>query len=264
MTLAERIALAHHIHSLTESPYLKHIPRGRFDLREGVGFTGSNLPGPGFNFAACLQPCPPLREIVRMGKEFFGRDAWGVQVEGGAGHPIEAELTAAGWSVAEDEPAFVMSVIGSDCQPSNSVRFLETEADRVMFGKVATVAFEMPPEFADIMMPTLDYALDPDLAFFLIDADGETACVGGYSRTGETAMVICLATLPKFRGRGLGATLTRHALAHARDERNCVNSCLRSGPLSIPLYERLGYVYSCQHRTYAAPAASDEKNPPNR
>ena len=42
--------------------------------------TASELPGPGFNFAACLGPCPPLEELLPVARNFFAdcEKGWGV------------------------------------------------------------------------------------------------------------------------------------------------------------------------------------------
>lgn len=56
------------------------------------------------------------------------------------------------------------------------------------------------------------------------------------------------------RGRGFGAVVIRAALTHAAAN-GCTSASLRSGPKSVPLYERLGFRYVCPHRTYAAPPA---------
>jgi hypothetical protein len=64
-----------------------------------------------------------------------------------------------------------------------------------------------------------------------------------------------VATLEPDRGRGNGAAVSRAALAEAASS-GCTSAALRSGPLSRPLYERLGFCYVCNHRTYAAPAVT--------
>lgn len=250
--------IAHRSLSLTESAFLKHYRRGRFKTDRGVAFTGSELPGPGFNFAACLGPCPPLAEVEKMGREFFA-DAdkgWGILVEGGAGHPMEAELIAAGWKVDEDEPAFVRPEISTDTSTaSHQIRQLTTEDDRQTFQRVCQIAFNAPPELGELLAPNVGFLNDPDMGWFAIDRDGETVTVGGYYITDATAVICCIATLPDFRGQGLGGAIVNQCLAQAA-KKGCVNASLRSGPKSVPLYERLGFQYVCQHRTYAAPAVS--------
>ncbi len=75
---------------------------------------------------------------------------------------------------------------------------------------------------------------------------------GGYYRVNATAVVCCLATPEPHRGRGLGTAVLRALLADAA-ARGCTSAALRSGPLSVPLYERFGFRFACRHRTYAAP-----------
>ena len=102
-------------------------------------------------------------------------------------------------------------------------------------------------------MPSLAFALDPDMHWVIGEWAGEPVAAGGYYRSGRTAVVGGLATLEAHRGRGIGAAVTRALLADAA-AKGCTSACLRSGPKSVPLYERLGFRYVCQHRTYAAPA----------
>jgi GNAT superfamily N-acetyltransferase len=253
--------IAHAALSLSESAFLKHYKLGRFRVWNGVAMTGSELPGPGFNFAACLGSTPSLDDILPVAREFFAHaeQGWGVLVEGGAGHPIEAELMARGWAVAEDEPAFVLPEFPSSPGEKTSggllIRHVRTEPDRQVFQRIAATAFETTAEFAEMIMPNVGFVLDPAMYWVIGEAAGDPVAVGGFYVAGPTAVVCCLATLHAHRGKGYGAELTRH-LFDAAVRRGCRSAALRSGPKSVPLYERLGFRYVCQHRTYAAPTIS--------
>ena len=96
------------------------------------------------------------------------------------------------------------------------------------------------------------YLRDPDMWWVLGEWAGESVAAGGYFRVGAAAVVGGLATLESHRGRGIGAAVARACLAHAAAA-GCTSAVLRSGPKSVPLYERLGFRYVCQHRTYAVP-----------
>lgn len=262
MTHAERLAVAHDSLSLREPPYLKHFPDGRFREWDGVALTGSHMPGPGFNFAAVLRPDgPTLDQLLPVAHEFFAitKDGWGVLVEGDAGHPMEAELRERGWAVAEDEPAFVMPDIAAALPAIRTVegltfRLAATPADIAAYSAVTAAAFHAPPEFADMMAPSLAYALDPDIASFVGRVNGQDVTAIGFSRVGGTAVIAGTATLDEHRGKGYGAAGIRGALEEAL-RRGCVSASLRSGPLSVPLYERCGFRFVCRHRTYAFPGA---------
>jgi GNAT superfamily N-acetyltransferase len=251
--------IAHAALSLTEAPYLKHYRRGRFRTWNGVAFTGSDLPGPGFNFASVLGPAPPFDDILPIAQEFFAdaTQGWGVLVEGDAGHPVEAELKARGWVVAEDEPAFVIPQLSTAALLAQgpqelAIRRVCTDADEAIFHALLAGAFGAPPEFATAMLPVVPFISNPEIALFIGSADGRDVSATGYSRVGPTAIVTGLGTLESDRGRGYGAAITRATLAAAAAN-GCTSAALRSGPKSVPLYERLGFRYVCQHRTYAAP-----------
>ncbi len=270
--------IVHDALALTEPPYLKHYPRARFaswrvspDSSKtrnrlaswrGVAFTTSALPGPGFNFAAVLEPdTPALDELLPFAREFFAHceQGWGVQVEGDAGHPMEAELRGRGWAVAEDEPAFVLEpltpAIRKEVPPGLSIRVVPDQPGVDAFHDLVGAAFGAPPELANSMRPLPTFASDPHIALFIGSVGGVDVTAAGYSRSGSTAVLWGVGTLEEHRGRGYGEAVSRAALAHAA-ERGCTSAALRSGPKSIPLYERIGFRYVCQHRTYAVPASS--------
>lgn len=253
------LAIAHESLCLVEAPYLKHFRNGRFHTWNGVAFTGSALPGPGFNFAAVLRhEAPTLDELLPVGGEFFAdcEQGWGVLVEGDAGHPMEAELKARGWPINEDEPAYVLPTIGERpraSEPSSlAIRIARTEADEIAFHGVAADAFGMTPELAAAYRPVVPYLSNPLIALAIGSAEGQDVTAAGFSVSGPTAVLWGVATLPAFRGRGYGAAVSNVALAEAA-ARGGTSASLRSGPLSRPLYERLGFRYVCQHRTYGPP-----------
>ncbi len=250
--------IAHRSLCLAEPPYLKHFAQGRFREWRGVALIASVLPGPGFNFASVLHGnAPALNELLPVAREFFAgcEQGWGILVEGDAGHPMEAELLARGWAVAEDEPAYVLREIDARAGggPELVVRHARTERDATAYRTITAAAFQAPPEMAELMVPSLEFALDPDIALFVGSVDGVDVTAAGYSRNGTTAVLWGVATLEEYRGQRYGEAVSRAALAHAAT-RGCTNATLRSGPKSIPVYERIGFRYVCQHRTYAAPA----------
>jgi GNAT superfamily N-acetyltransferase len=251
--------LAHAALCLLEPPYLKHYRRGRFREWRGVALVGSDLPGPGFNFAAVLHAdAPTLDELLPVAREFFAGagQGWGVLVEGDAGHPMEAELRARGWTVDEDEPAYALrdlASVGARAGSELQVRFAQTQAHADAYHAVTGAAFQAPPELADVLSPSPAFALDPDIALFVGSVGGADVSAAGYSRSGSTAVLWGVATLEAHRGRGHGDAVSRAALVHAAT-RGCTTAALRSGPKSRPVYERLGFRYVCQHRTYAVPA----------
>src|SRR5947209_4463928 len=113
MTHQELIAVAHQGLLLGPLPMMRHYPAGRYRAAEGVVMKCWGPFGPGLNKVAVVGPAPPLPRILELAEEFFGPDAggFGIVVEADAGHPVEAELRAAGWQVFEDEPALVFPAL---------------------------------------------------------------------------------------------------------------------------------------------------------
>src|SRR5690349_11487397 len=252
---AERRSIAHAALCLLEPPYLKHYRNGRFKSWKGVSLVASDLPGPGFNFAAVLQPeAPSLDELLPVARDFFAasKQGWGVLVEGDAGHAMEAELRAREWAIAEDEPAFVLDDTAA-CLLQNIPGLAIRAGDVAAYHRVTGEAFQSPPELAELFTPAPGFARDPDIAVFVGSVEGTDVTAAGYSRSGDTAVLWGVATLEAYRGRGYGSAVSRAAVAHAL-ENGCTTAALRSGTKSMPVYERLGFRYVCQHRTYAAPA----------
>jgi GNAT superfamily N-acetyltransferase len=78
------------------------------------------------------------------------------------------------------------------------------------------------------------------MPIYLAPTEGEpAACLGTLDHEGD-CLIAWVATRPEARGRGLASTLTRAALADAR-ERGCTTSTLQSTDAGYPLYARLGY-----------------------
>jgi GNAT superfamily N-acetyltransferase len=257
-------AIAHQSLAILEPPYLKHYRGGRFRTWNGIALIGSSLPGPGFNFAAVLIPgTPPLAELIPIATEFFAEagHGWGVLVEGDAGHPMEAELKARNWAVDEDEPAYVLPDLQSiTALPSAELKIRQIGPDAGPYLELTNAAFECPADVAESMRPLPSYGSDPEIGLFVGSVSGRDVTAAGYSRSGPTAVLWGVATLPAYRGRGYGSAVSRAALAHAA-RRGCRQAALRSGPRSRPVYERLGFQYVCQHRTYAAPAVTSPVAP---
>ena len=250
-------AIAHDSLCLLEPPYLKHYRGGRFRTWNGIALVGSSLPGPGFNFAAVLHPgTPSLPELLPIATEFFAeaQQGWGVLVEGDAGHAMEAELRARNWAVDEDEPAYVFPDLQSITAPtSTDLEVRQIEPDAGPYLALTNAAFDCPADLAELMRPLPSYGADPDIGLFVGAVGGRDVTAAEYSRSGPTAVLWGVAAFEAYRGRGYRSAVSRAALVHAAS-RGCRHAALRSGPRSRQAYERLGFQYVCQHRTYSAPA----------
>src|SRR5438309_4957424 len=134
MNRQEMIAAAHRCLLLGPSPLLRHNPAGRRAEREGVVLNCWGAFGPALNKVVVVAPSPPLARILEWAAGFFAADSggFGIVVEADAGHPVEAELRAAGWKVFEDEPALVLPSIpaGPPLPPGLEVKRIRDDQGR--------------------------------------------------------------------------------------------------------------------------------------
>jgi len=250
--------IAHETLCLNPSPLLKDQQGGHFVSENHLACTRSGVPGPSFNFvAALISPLPPLRDILPLAESVFGKDrtTYGILVEGGNAEPLESELKQNGYTIFEDEPAFVRPSLDDVQLPIHPlmIRQVKTLEDFQVHCRLVSSIFQSPPEMMEQLCPTASLA-HPDIVSFLGFLDDRPVSSITFLKTIKVAHVAGTATLEAERGKGFGAALVLHALKHAR-EMGCTSAALRSGPLSIPLYKRLGFQYVCQHRTYAIPAS---------
>jgi ribosomal protein S18 acetylase RimI-like enzyme len=248
--------IAHDALALNPPPQYRYKRDSEFVVRDGVPFFRQELPGPGFNWAAVIGTPATLDQVRRFGDSFFaGRSGgWGVLVEADAGHPVEAEIRTRGWTVAEEEPAFVMPALPApDGHHSElEVRRARDAAGLRTFTETAGAAFGTPPDLLEMMMPPEASAVDPDLGYFVGYSDSRPAATAMMYRVGPTACIAGVAVLPEYRRRGFGTAVTAAAIA-AGAAAGCTSAALRAGPMAIGLYRRMGFLPACVHKTYTVP-----------
>jgi ribosomal protein S18 acetylase RimI-like enzyme len=265
MTSADMIATAHQGLLLGHSPMLRHHRAGRSADVEGVVMRCWGPVGPALNKAAVVRPSPPLSRILELATAFFGTDSggYGIVVEADAGHPVEAELRAAGWTVFEDEPALVMpSIAKAPPLPAGlEVKRVRDTAGRSDLLRVLAAGFgdptseggtELSPEAFDSFAPSIACALDPDVAILVGYVDGKPASSAFLYAVGPIAGITGIATTPEYRRRGLGTALTWSALSEGA-ARGCTRATLAALGASFDLYRKMGFIHVCNHRAYQAP-----------
>jgi RimJ/RimL family protein N-acetyltransferase len=222
--------------------------------------------GPDLNKAQVVNPSPPLARILELAGEFFGPESggFGVVVEADAGHPVEAELRAAGWEVFEDEPALVLTPIPVAPPPPvgveiRAVRDAEGRRDllRVLaagFGEpTAEGGTELSPEAFESFAPSVACALDPDVCLLVGYLDRVPASSAMLFKVGAVAGLTGVATVPAHRRRGLGMAATWAAIREGA-ARGCSYAALAALGASYDMYRKMGFVRVCNHRAYRPPA----------
>jgi len=258
MVSSDLCTIAHRAMALAPSPWVRHQKTGRRLVRDGVVFVRQDYADPGFNFAAVLGRSPPLAQILAVAEDFYaglpGR--YGILVEGDAGHPVEAELRAAGWQIAEDEPALVLPRIPEPqpLPPGLEIRRIVKYDEMLRLFEMLGAAFETPWETMEKMLPPPPLLADPDISQFAGICDDKYVSGAMSIRIDGVATVHGVATLQAYRRRGFGRALT-WAAAHEGAKHGCTTAALRAMGVSFDMYRRMGFVHVCNHRTYARPVA---------
>jgi GNAT superfamily N-acetyltransferase len=268
MTRDEMIAVAHWGLLLGPSPLIRHTPGGRRTEIEGVVLSYWGPHGPDLNKVAVVGPSPPLPRILAIADRFFGpvSGGYGVVVEADAGHPVEAQLRAAGWEVFEDEPVLVFPSIPGPPPPPPGlvVRRVADAQTRRDLGRAMAAGFgsptaegmvELTPDAMDSLLPSLACALDPGIALLVGYLDGNPVSTAELFVVGDIAGITGVATVPAYRRRGLAAALTWAALREGA-ARGCTCATLAGLGASFDLYRKMGFVHVCNHRAYRRPSAS--------
>jgi GNAT superfamily N-acetyltransferase len=211
-----------------------------------------------FNAAVSTQPPAPdesglIGETVaffqsRQRKAFIWwlypgleRSDWGRQLEA-CGLRFSADLPGMAMDLAA-LPEKVAAPLGLQ------FRRVEDAETMAIYIKTFIPGYGLPPEFGaplyDLMLATLHGAMTSYLAT-IDDQPVATASVG---LDAGVAGIYNIATLPAWRGKGIGAAITLYALLQARS-RGYRAGVLQSSEMGYKVYQRLGFKEYCRIPQY--------------
>jgi ribosomal protein S18 acetylase RimI-like enzyme len=105
-------------------------------------------------------------------------------------------------------------------EPGVETRLVTSPEDLNRVCEVVAHGYPVPDNVADFFMRGIDECGrldDTNLANFLLTVDGEPAACASVCVRDGVAGIYCVATLERFRRRGLGNRVTRAALEHGRN-----------------------------------------------
>ncbi len=154
------------------------------------------------------------------------------------------QLTARGFTL-QDGPAGM--AVGLDELPEENrlpagvhIRKVETSQDMSVWTHIFCLGFGTPPTmegtFGEFMQATLAGMMTSYLAW----VDGQPVATASLYCGAGAAGIYCVATLPDWRGRGIGGAVTLQALLDGR-ARGLRIGTLQASELGLPVYLRLGF-----------------------
>jgi GNAT superfamily N-acetyltransferase len=123
----------------------------------------------------------------------------------------------------------------------------------------AMAVFEIPAEMSQAVVRLFEGVAfdDPSVINYVARVDGQVVAISAANCRGGCVGIFNVATLPEFRGRGLGGALTAAPLREAR-ERGYRIGVLTSSPMAFSTYRRLGFSQYCEFEYWAWPGGEAE------
>ena len=175
----------------------------------------------------------------------------------GAGLPGRAAWTEERhWTLLDNMPGMWMPLeetFGVGTVPEGVILRPATETgDLKAVIDILAEGYPVPVEAADFFMRGIHLAGEEhngDLRNFIATAEGEPAACASVCVKDGVAGIYGVATLERFRRRGIGAAITRAAMAHGAEE-GARYALLHATPEGAPIYSRIGFEERCRVPVY--------------
>lgn len=160
-------------------------------------------------------------------------------------------LAARKWALLDNMPGMWMEKPAAfTARPPAAgvaVRHANDAASLAQTVKVVAEGYPVPEAAAELFVHGI-HRSDGDgvtAANFVATVDGDPAACAAVSVRDGVAGIYCVATIERFRGRGLGALTTSAAMAHGF-ENGATHALLHATPMGEPIYRKLGFQEICR------------------
>lgn len=163
------------------------------------------------------------------------------------GRPERGEwLAARKWALLDNMPGMWLEATAG-FEPGRppagvSVRHANDAASLAQVVKVVTEGYPVPEAASELFVHGIHRSNTGGVtaANYLVTVEGEPAACAAVCVRDGVAGVYCVATIERFRGRGLGALVTRAATAHGFAS-GARHALLHATPMGEPIYRKLGF-----------------------
>lgn len=155
----------------------------------------------------------------------------------------------------EGRPEVVMTLSALPAQrvfrKDLDIRRVSTPGELAHFQEIVEKSYALPAGSGPAVITERTWKL-PDSEMFVGYADNQPACTSMLIRTGPVAGIYWVATLARFRNRGLGKAITVAALAAGKN-RGCTFANLQASVLGEPVYRKIGFENPYNYRSFNSP-----------
>ena len=164
------------------------------------------------------------------------------------------QLQAHGFSYFADLPGMAMELVAlpEKVPAPDGLKFQLVEDAETMRTFVNTFipGYGLPPEFESPMYDLMQATLHGAMISYLATIDEQPVATAVVVLDAGVAGLYNIATLPAWRGRGIGTAITLHAALQARQQGYRVG-ILQSSELGYKVYQRLGFKEYCRIPQYS-------------
>jgi ribosomal protein S18 acetylase RimI-like enzyme len=224
------------------------VPCSVVECIGGLTAVRMGMPGSGFNLVCGLDHPKSIAQVREGIERLFLRTNTGFQIVTLPETLDELEPLIQELNLTEKEviPGMVLDPIPDACpDPPKELQIRQVRGsdEATDFLRTAAVGFGAPPTYFDALKPAfLAGGADPSSrnATYLGYVGDKPVATSNRFTTGDVAGIYFVSTLPQFRGRGFGESMTWRAVADGRTA-GCTLSYLQASMMGRPLYERMGY-----------------------
>jgi hypothetical protein len=231
------------------------LPAGAIEEGDGLLCTSTGLPLAFFNQAFITRSTSDPSALVARAARFYAerRVPWLLRAVAPAATGVIEAAARADLVPNEPLPGMLLAPLSGEprAMPDLEIRTVDDLPSLRAFNEVSDAGFEMPPVVTDTM--TAPALLEqPDLTMYVGYAAGRPATTSMRFTSHRIAGVYTVATLPEFRGRGLGEALTWRAALDGLVE-DCVAASLQASRMGFPIYARMGFRHVVDYETWGSP-----------
>ncbi len=227
----------------------KIVPNGRIVRLRGATLIKTGLRSPEFNIAFITAKVSDKSRLVNELERVFMEEGllWQIITSEEAVDGATGAIKKFGLSFKETVPGMVMDYIPNEIpnRPKGlSIKKVKSEEDMISFFETAEnsfggVLFDEKSYSSDISLMTQNLQ-HFDGEFYLGFADGKPVATSLLFRTGKTAGVYFVGTVPSHRRLGFGESMTWEAILDGKAA-GCEMACLQATEMGKPLYQRMGF-----------------------
>jgi hypothetical protein len=224
------------------------IPNGVVERIGGLTAVRTGMPGSFFNVVFGLDHPKSVAQVRQGIERLFLRTNTEFQIVTLPQTLDELEPIIQELSLTEHEvaPGMMLDPIPDACpNPPRElqIRYVDSSGEATDFLRTAAVGFGAPPNYFDVWKRGFlaggagTWSRETTYVGYV---GGKPAATSMRITTGDVAGIYTVSTLPEFRRRGFGQSMTWRAVADGRRAK-CRLSCLQASKMGRPIYERMGY-----------------------